>query len=202
MPQFAATIAVHFGLRLGACRSCLFLVFFSHMSRIEVRPATIRDAAAVAQIHASSSHAAYEGLVPEAQLQAMPIEKRTAFWKDAIEYSEPQVHVAVDGDEVLGFVGFDRSRDPKTKPTVGEIWAIYVERSHWGTGMGLALWDAARDGLEEEGCTSVTLWVPISNDRAMRFHELAGFKREMNTARTAVVGGVKLEEIRLARSVV
>jgi hypothetical protein len=42
--------------------------------------------------------------------------------------------------------------------------------------------------------------VPIANDRAMRFHELAGFKREMNSAKTVPIGNVKVEEIRLKRA--
>jgi hypothetical protein len=33
----------------------------------------------------------------------------------------------------------------------------------------------------------------------MRFHELAGFKREMNTAKTVQIGAVKIEEMRLKR---
>ena len=42
-------------------------------------------------------------------------------------------------------------------------------------------------------------WVPLRNERALRFHELAGFKREMSTAKTSVVGSVKIEEVRLQR---
>jgi RimJ/RimL family protein N-acetyltransferase len=65
------------------------------------------------------------------------------------------------------------------------------------------LWDAAREGLVEEGCNKVTVWTAIHNDRAMRFFELAGFKREMGTARTVArtdgSGHVRLEEIRLKR---
>ena len=168
------------------------------MPSYQVRPAATRDADAVAAIHAASSHAAYEGMVPD-QHQGLPMEKRRAFWRDAIEYSEPQVHLVMDGDTAVGFTGFDRSRDPKSKNTTGEIWAMYVLPSHWNKGAGLALWDASREGLVEEGCTEVTLWIPLCNDRALRFFELAGFKREVNTARTAVLGGVKLEEIRLKR---
>ncbi|MGH6627957.1 MAG: GNAT family N-acetyltransferase [Burkholderiaceae bacterium] len=169
------------------------------MSSIQVRPATLRDAKAVAEIHLNSSHAAYKGLVPEEHLSHLPMDQRQAFWREAIEFGEPQVYVALEGEQIVGFVGFDRSRDPKSKPTTGEIWAIYALPSHWGQGVGLALWDAAREGLIEEGCTSVTVWVPLRNERALRFHELAGFKRELNTAKTVAVGGVKLEEIRLKR---
>lgn len=73
---------------------------------------------------------------------------------------------------------------------------------HWGRGVGLALWDAARDGLMEEGCTRVSIWLPLSSQRAARFFELAGFKRELKTAKTLPLGTVKLEEIRLSRALV
>src|SRR3989344_4215127 len=180
-------------------RSLFSFGFF--MSSIQVRPATLRDAKAIAQIHAVSAQEVYKGLVPDEQLKSMSVEKRQGFWREAIEYCEPQVQVAVDGEKIVGFVGYDRSRDEKSRPTTGEIWAIYAAPTHWNQGVGLALWDAARDGLQEEGCTNVTAWVPLRNERAIRFHELAGFKRELSTAKTAVVGGVKIEEVRLKRHI-
>jgi len=63
----------------------------------------------------------------------------------------------------------------------------------------VALWDAAREGLSEEGCTNVTVWAPLQNERALRFFEMAAFKREMNTAKTVPVGSIRIEEIRLKR---
>ncbi|HWI83907.1 GNAT family N-acetyltransferase [Ramlibacter sp.] len=168
------------------------------MSSYQVRPAEAVDAPKITDVHAASSHAAYQGVV-DGTPKSPPLEQRRAFWRDAIEYGEPLLQVAVDAGQVMGFVGYDRSRDPKSKPTTGEIWALYVEPGHWGRGAGLALWDAAREGLAEEGCTEVTMWIPLCNDRALRFAEHAGFKRELNTAKTAVIGGVKLEEIRLRR---
>jgi ribosomal protein S18 acetylase RimI-like enzyme len=154
------------------------------MTTYTVRGATAGDVKAVAAIHAAVGDT----------------DNRLSFWRDAIEYAEPQVFVVQDGSTVIGFVGFDRSRDPGSKNTVGEIWAIYVLPSHWGKGAGLMLWDAAREGLVEEGCTSVTVWLPLLNERALRFHELAGFKRELSTARTKQKGASRIEEIRLQRS--
>ena len=168
------------------------------MSSYPVRPAAVGDSEQIAAVHAHSFHAAYAGVTPE-QAVPLPQESRRVYWREAIEYSEPQVHVASAEDQVIGFVGFDRSRDPKSRPTTGEIWALYLLPSYWDQGAGLALWDAAREGLLEEGCTEVTLWIPLCNMRALRFAELAGFKRELNTARTAMTAGVKLEEIRLRR---
>ena len=172
------------------------------MSSYSVRHATPRDAKAIADIHVATWQAAYKDLMPEDYLSKISVEKRLAYWKEAIEFSEPQLLVATDGDEIVGFVGFDRSRDAGTKSTVGEIWAMYVAPAHWGKGAGLALWDGAREGLKEEGCTQVTLWVLLRNERALRFYEqAAGFKREMPSLKTVAFGSAKLEEIRLKRAV-
>ena len=156
----------------------------------------------MAEIHVASWQASYKGIVPDEHLRTLSVEKRQAYWREAIEYAEPQVQVAMDDDKIVGFVGFDRSRDKGTPPTMGEIWAIYVTPSHWDKGVGLALWDAAREGLQDEGCTHVSVWLPIANERAMRFHELAGFKREMASAKTVPIGTVKIEEIRLMRPLI
>lgn len=170
------------------------------MSESKIRPATLRDARGVAQVHAAALLSAAKGLNSDEPEASLPLDKRVAYWREAIEYAEPQVLVAtVDGD-LVGFVGFDRSRDPRTPPTQGEIWALHVLERHWGQGHALALWDAAREGLIEEGCSSVSVWVPLRNERALRFFELAGFKRELNTARTTPVGTARIEEIRLRRA--
>jgi ribosomal protein S18 acetylase RimI-like enzyme len=170
------------------------------MSSYQVRPATVRDAKTIAQIHVASAQAAYQGLLPDEQLAAPSVEKRQALWREAIEYSEPQVQVICKDDEIVGFVGFDRSRDKGTPSTMGEIWSLYVLPAEWGQGAGVALWDAAHDGLKEEGCTNVSAWVPVRNERAMRFFEHAGFKREMTSLKTVPVGTARLEEIRLKRA--
>jgi ribosomal protein S18 acetylase RimI-like enzyme len=170
------------------------------MSSYEVRPALMRDAPSIVELHIAATHAAYDGIVPQEQLDAVPAAKRLAQWREAIEFGDPQVQIALHEGKPAGFVAYDRSRDKGTKPTVGEIWAIHVLPAHWNQGAGLALWDAAREALEEEGCTTVTVWVPLRNERALRFFDLAGFKRELNTARTTPLGSIRIEEMRLKRS--
>ena len=172
----------------------------SSTTTFKVRPATLRDAKQIAELHNEAIRDVFKSRLMDLPVAAVPREKRQAFWREAIEYSEPQVQVALDDDKIVGFVGFDRSRDKGTPPTMGEIWAIYVTQNHLARGVGLALWDAAREGLQEEGCSHVSIWLPLAAERAMRFHELAGFKREMNTAKTVAMGAVKIEEIRLKRA--
>ena len=168
------------------------------MSSCLIRPATLRDARAIAELHSSAEAALLEN--PPPSLTPPELEKRQRFWREAVEFAEPHLQLACDGDKVVGMVGFDRSRDKGSAQTMGEIWSICVSPAFWGQGVGLALWDAAREGLLEEGCTNVSIWLGLSNDRALRFHELAGFKREPATARTAAAAGVRIQEIRLTRN--
>jgi len=167
---------------------------------IEVRPAKERDAQAMAQIQAAAAQAAFKAQFPgEPMPEFDSLKKSQAYWREAIEFADPQVLVATQVGEVVGFVGFDRSRDPKTPATMGEIWALYARPSHWAQGVGLALWDGAREALVEEGCTKVTVWVPLGYERALRFFDMAGFKREMTSIKTVLVGLTRLEEIRFKR---
>lgn len=169
---------------------------------IPVRPASLRDAKPIAEVHVAAWQAAIGQYGPAEALNSFSVERRQAAWREAIDLCEPQVLVATDNDKVVGFVAFDRSRDKGTPSTTGEIWALWVSPAHWGRGVGLALWDAARDGLQEEGCTRVSIWVPLRFDRSLRFIELAGFKREPNSAKTVDLGGARIEEVRLHRSVI
>ncbi len=174
------------------------------MKNYTIRPAVASDVHAITAIHIASWQMTYMGFMSDAHLEHLSIEKRQQFWQDAIEHGEPQLHVAVHsgktGEEIVGFVGFDRSRDAQTKPTTGEIWAIYVQPTWVGKGVGLALWDCAREGLLEEECTDVTLWLLLCNEHALAFFDAAGFKREMNTIKTVEIGGAKLEEMRCKRN--
>ena len=168
------------------------------MSSYAINPASQRDAQAIAEIHVAAWQHAYADLLAPEDLATLSVDKRLAMWREAIEYAEPQVLVATDtAGKLVGFVGFDRSRDPKTKSTTGEIWALYVAPDVVGTGAGLALWGAARDACEEEGFLEVTAWVYARNDRTLNFFDAVGFKREMKTLRTTPVGSTRLEELRV-----
>ena len=182
--------------------SIYFFISMSSSTSFPVRMATMRDVKAIAALHNATVKDAYMGMLGELNLPIMALDKRERFWREAVEYAEPQVQVALYGERIIGFVGYDRSRDEKSKATMGEIWAIYVDADFVGLGAGLSLWDAAQEGLLEEECTDVSIWLPIANERAMRFFELAGFKRDMSSAKTVAIGGVKVEEMRLQRSLV
>ncbi len=88
--------------------------------------------------------------MPEDYLAKNTVESARPTGREAIEFSEPHLLVATEGEQIVGFVGFDRSRDAGTKLIVGEIWALYVLPEH-GARARPGLWDGAREGEKEEG---------------------------------------------------
>ena len=163
----------------------------------QVRPATLNDAVSMAQLHALVQQQSLAAVLPDGVLLAARPQKQ---WREAIEFSEPHLQLALDGEKVVGLVGYDRSRDQGTPQTMGEIWDMYAAPDYWGRGVGLALWDVAREALLEEGCTHVSVWVPIACERALRFFDLAGFKREPSSLKVLPLSGAKVQSIRLKRS--
>ena len=60
--------------------------------------------------------------------------------------------------------------------------------------------ELAQEGLQEEGCTRVTLWTYKNNERALRFFGIAGFAAENDSVKAVDVEGKPLEQLRLQRS--
>ena len=70
----------------------------------EVRPAILRDAKSIADIRTRSSQAAFKAVFPgETVPWAAHPEHSLVYWREAIEYSEPQVLVAVQKSTRGGF---------------------------------------------------------------------------------------------------
>ena len=103
-------------------------------SVFDVRSATTRDAKAIAQLHNATVKEAFKGMLGDLDVAIMPLAERERYWSEAIQYAEPQVQVALHGAKIIGFVGYDRSRDEGTPATMGEIWAMYVDTDFWGSG--------------------------------------------------------------------
>ena len=142
---------------------------------MNVRAATPDDAAAIAQVHVDTWRVAYQGLLPEAEIQSISVEQRRGFWTGAL--SKPnvaRVDVAEDGKRVIAFCSYGPTRD-NDDDGAAEIHAIYVHPDKWRRGAGRLLCERAmREAINREH-GAMTLWVVKGNDRACRFYERLGF---------------------------
>jgi ribosomal protein S18 acetylase RimI-like enzyme len=144
---------------------------------MNIRPALESDALGVARVHVYTWQTAYRGIVPDAYLESLSLEKRESTWRVAIANGAPELWVADSGSEITG-------------------WAIYVMPSSWGKGLGQSLWLVARRRLVQRGFQSATLWVLKDNLRATRFYRAAGFVEDLASEKEIAIGGQKLWEVR------
>jgi RimJ/RimL family protein N-acetyltransferase len=100
----------------------------------------------------------------------------------------------VDGN-IVGFVGVGPSRDSDAQ---GELYTIYVDPAHWGTGVGRELIRAGEERMRELGYRHVVLWVLDVNARARRFYEVAGWTAD-GECRTIEFVGQSISEVRYAK---
>jgi ribosomal protein S18 acetylase RimI-like enzyme len=167
---------------------------------MQVRPARADDAREIAEIHVRTWQLAYPEIVPADYLASLSIEKHEAMWHGCIVAGAPQLLVATEADRLLGWVAFGPSRDQGAASDVAEIWAIYVGATHWGGGVGRALWAQARERMQQQGFKSVGLWAFPENVRAGKFYRALGFHIEPSSGKQFTLGGSQLNEIRFARS--
>jgi ribosomal protein S18 acetylase RimI-like enzyme len=164
---------------------------------MRIVPASREDCRAVAELHVACWKRAYEGIVPSEYLASLSIERREGFWRQVLSEGRSELLVAWVGESLAGFVSYGASRDADATPDRGEISAIYVAPGAWSTGVGTALWQAASRRLLELDHSTISLWVIVGNERAIRFYVSAGFRAEPNSEKTIEIGGSELREVRL-----
>ena len=116
-----------------------------------------------------SWHETYPGLVSREYLDTVTLERCT---KTAFRRLD-KTFVAMDGDRVVGFVGYGAYRGDTLAET-GEIYAIYVLEEYHDRKIGYALMNAALEKLRVY--PRVAVWVLKGNERAIRFYERVGFR--------------------------
>jgi hypothetical protein len=91
----------------------------SSSSVFPVRATLVRDAKAISDLDAQVAREPFQSLLGTDQLPPLGQDKRQAYWREAIEFAEPQVMAAMHGERIVGCVGFDRSRDDDSRQTTG-----------------------------------------------------------------------------------
>ncbi len=142
-----------------------------------VRPATVVDARAIAEVLVQSWRSTYRGVLDEAYLEALDVERQTERALRGLVNPRQWTVVGTEPDgRVVGFctVGPNRGA-PVTH--AGEIYAIYLLETSRGRGLGRRLFERAALRLESNGSPSFLVWVLAANGSAARFYERMGGER-------------------------
>ena len=157
-----------------------------------VRRATPDDARSIAEIHVETWRAAYAGVMPQRVLDELDVEARERMWRSWAAAPDWAAFVAQQRGRIVGFASVGPSRDPEG---LGEVAAIYVSPSVWGTGAGRALMDAGIGWLKERWSEAI-LWVAEENPRARRFYERYGWELDGGRKVDEVAPGAVVAEVR------
>lgn len=146
---------------------------------VDVRLASVADAAAIAELHGRSFLATYPDLSRTIAGINEGLSRRVALWTDRLD--NPPGHLATfvaDEDyRVQGFVYVGPSHDEDhTGGDTGHIFSIHVDPSCWGAGIGSLLLEHALGFLRSFGLREATLWVVAGNIRARHFYEALGWR--------------------------
>jgi ribosomal protein S18 acetylase RimI-like enzyme len=140
-----------------------------------IRAATMADVERIAFIHVEAWRETYRGLVPDALLAGLSVERRVRAWSEMLNAGEaaPAVLVAERDGTIVGFGSACRARD-MALGTDGEVTSIYLLDTSKRRGIGRQLFGELLAWLHAYGCASAGLWVLDSNAAARRFYEAMG----------------------------
>jgi GNAT superfamily N-acetyltransferase len=178
---------------------------------VKVRWARVEDAAGVAEVHVDAWRSAYAGLIDQAILDGLDLERRTTMWTGFITqslqglppkgYDEPahRLLVAEDDGRIVGWAGFGPGRDADQSHR-GELAGLYAHPSVWSHGIGRALVARVDDELRDSGFADAYLWVLDGNQRAIRFYESHGWLADGGEKYGDAGGATGLHELRHVRA--
>lgn len=159
-----------------------------------IRNAVADDAEALADIHACSWEAAYDGMI-SAEAIAKVNTGRPALWKRILgESNENDTFAVCDGERAAGFLVVGRSRDEGADTSACEIISLYLTPSHFGKGFGSLAMRHALAYAAELGYRTLTLWVLEKNIPAQQFYEKHGFR--FDGSRKQIIIGEPMYELR------
>jgi len=142
---------------------------------VRVRSARPDDAAPVESLRVATWRVAYRGMVPDGYLDAMSGDAAGRAARLADPGPGVVEMVAESADAIVGWAVGGPSRDDDATPSVGEVYACYVNPGWWGSGVGGRLLRRVLHGLGADGREEVRLWVLAGNERAQRFYAGHGF---------------------------
>lgn len=147
-----------------------------------IREATVADVDAIAQVHVAAWRAAYSGLVPQAFIGSMTVEKRRELWRE--HFGDPQMRAFVVEDErgIAGFASWGPAEDPDRAAATAELHGIYLLPRAIGIGVGRDLLARVTRDMTRLGYEQAILWVLEANTRARRFYETAGWRWDGSVA--------------------
>jgi ribosomal protein S18 acetylase RimI-like enzyme len=153
-----------------------------------IRPATIDDAPALAEIHVQAWLETYTGLIPHEVMAGITVDARERQWRFTFEHDNAVLIAELEGKAV----GFSSIGLPRETGADIELFTLYLLKAFQGRGIGRSLWDAALEAAKARGAKTLRLWVLETNPTRGFYERVGGM---LEGRKTDVVRGVELIEV-------
>jgi GNAT superfamily N-acetyltransferase len=142
--------------------------------RFAIREAVLADAEGIARAHTASWRTSYRGLLPQAVLDRIDVDQRTASWRRVLGDRSVLTLVAYDTThrDIVGFCDAGRSRGDTAY--AAEVYRIYLEHHAKRHGLGREMFERVTAWLRAQELRSLVIWVLEGNHHARRFYEAMG----------------------------
>jgi GNAT superfamily N-acetyltransferase len=163
-----------------------------------LQPATLKEAALIADMHARSWAKAYRGILPGTYLDDELAGDRAAHWStrfDELADGAGEVFIAYIDGKAAGFVCVI-APDETGSVLVDNLHAMPEAK---GTGLGTAMLETAAKWAADRGAKNLHLYVLEPNVAAIGFYESRGWRlagREDDT-----MGGINIIALRYTRPI-
>lgn len=140
-----------------------------------IREASLEDIEGIAKVHVDSWRSTYKGIISDAYLSRLTVEKRKKNWLWTLNNLNihEKIFVAEDKGEIVGFSNGGKNRTPNTEYD-GELYALYILKEYQGKGLGKKLVEEVMDTLRKKNYDSMMVWVLESNPAIGFYRKLGG----------------------------
>lgn len=140
-----------------------------------IRPAVVKDAPGIAQVHVESWKTTYKGIFTDDLLDHLSVSDRTRSWNDILTKPPDRFVTLAVCDCAGSIVGFACGGEERTGHLGcdGELQAIYLLESVQRQGVGTLLIRQFVRELRLRGFSSMAVWV-LARNPSRRFYEALG----------------------------
>jgi len=142
---------------------------------MNIREATMDDAAAIATVHVSSWQTTYKGIMSDKFLENLSVQQRTDLWINNLQKGDNIVIVAIDNDKIIGFACGGPVKEGEYPSYDGDVTAIYFYEEFQGKGYGKELLQTMFEKFKEKGYKNAIVKV-LEDNKTRYFYEHLGAK--------------------------
>lgn len=167
------------------------------MPEFQIRPAVYEDALAIATVQYYGWQQTYRGIISNAYLDDMTIEKGNGRWQYNLQHARGGIHVMTTAeDKVIAFSAAGRNSAPEFNCDA-ELYSLYLLKEYHGQGLGKRLFAFEIDKLKEAGYKSLFVYV-LADNPSVAFYR--SFNPDLERMLETPIGGQQYDELCLAWS--